>query len=416
MTTMGFNTLRVGQFAISDGIFLVVIGIVVAQLLSGSRHGLAPARSRRTSQLVLVGSVVLLTAGTLSSFGSWNPGASLLIAVRVGYLTLVWFWILRAVTPTRVALDTLLRGWRTGVVIVATAALLDHFGLIGISAENAEGRQTAFFGHPNDLAGFLVAALPLFILGLPGGPEDTDRRGLVSRFAVIGLLVYTLSNTGSITGMVSAAVAAAATLGLMALFPSGGRRRRRRNPLAYMVMAVAVILALGYLTTLDLAVFERYERYESGDAYLTGSAGTRGQLNQAVIGSFDQWLITGVGFDSESVFATGFFDERLSGGIHNMYLKVLLEAGLPAMLGLVMIIGATLRAAILLMINTRRTALHPVAISLTASTIGACTFANFGPILYQRFFWVPMALIWCLWAIRREELRVHLDADAPATG
>ena len=154
LTTLGLISVRVGQFALSDGIFLVVVAIVVAQLLSGSRNGLAPARSRRSSQLVLAGSVILLTAGTLSSFGSWDPTTSLLIAVRVAYLTLVWFWILRAVTPTRSALDTLLRGWRTGVLIVATAAVLDQIGLISISADNTEGRQTAFSGHPNDLAGY----------------------------------------------------------------------------------------------------------------------------------------------------------------------------------------------------------------------------------------------------------------------
>jgi O-antigen ligase len=94
-----------------------------------------------------------------------------------------------------------------------------------------------------------------------------------------------------------------------------------------------------------------------------------------------------------------------------MYLKVLLETGLPGLIGLVVIIGATMRAALLLVINTRRTELYPVAVALTASTIGGCTFAFFGPILYHRFYWLPMALTWCLWAIRREELRAGHEVE-----
>jgi len=411
LALMGIASLRVGQYTLGDGLVLLVGALVVTQLLTGDRRGLAPARARRSSQLVLVGTLLLLVAGTLSSFGSWDPQASLLIIARVAYLTLVWFWILRAVTPNRAAIDTLLSGWRIGVVIVAMSATLGELGLAAASTENAEGRQTAFSGHPNDLAGFLVIAVPLVVLGLPRREGISRRRRVTWQIVLTGLVFYGISTSGSMTGFASGFVALVATYAITALIPSS--ERRRRHPLAIMLGIMVAIGGVIALANSDLPVVERYERFESGDSYVTGSAETRGQLNEAVLGSFDKWLVTGVGMDFESVYATGFFSERLSGGIHNMYLKVLLEAGLPALIGLLLIIGATFRAAFMLVVNTRGTRLYPVAVAATASMIGACTFANFGPILYQRYFWLPMAIVWCLWSVRREELaRGNADAIA----
>lgn len=406
MATVGMVVVEAGLFSLSDAVFAATGGVVVIQLLTGDRRGLASARMRRTSHLVLAGAIVLLTAGAISSLGAWNPGGSLLVVARVGYLTLVWFWILRAVTPDRAALDVLLRGWRAGIALVSVAALLDELGLIHISAENDEGRQTAFSAHPNDLAGLLLVALPLIILGLPRRPDRSRRRDMLSRVVLTGLVVWVITTTGSVTGLLSAAVAVLATLALLVVIPPTRRRRRRRSPLAVMAALAVVPVGLGLLANSDLPVFERIERYQSGDGYVTDSAEHRSELNSRVIGRFDQWLVIGVGLDSESVFATDVVTERIGGGVHNMYLKALLETGLPGTVGLVVLLAATLRAGLLLVANTRRTEVYPVAVALTASAIAACFFANFGPILFQRYFWVPIGLVWCLWAVRREELRV----------
>jgi len=405
MATVGLSTIEIGLFSLSDGAFIAAAMVVVTQLLMGDRRGLSPARSRRTPQLVLAGSVILLTAGAVSSLRSWDPAGSLLIVVRVGYLVLVWTWLLRAVTPTRAAVDVLLSGWRAGVVFVSTAAVLDQFGLIGISAENTENRQAAFSGHPNDLAGYLVVALPLAMLGLPRRRERSQRKDTTWRIVMSGLVIYAITTTGSITGLASAAVTAVVTFGVMLLVPSAKRRTKRRDPLVAVAFMVAAVVGLGLLATSDLPVFERIDRYETGDSYVTGSADQRADLNARVVGRFDEWLVTGVGLDRQSVNATDVVTERIGGGVHNMYLKILLEAGLPGLIGLTLILVATLRAALLLMTNTRRTALYPVIVLVTSSTLAACVFANFGPILYHRYFWVPIGLVWCVWSLRREELR-----------
>ena len=110
--------------------------------------------------------------------------------------------------------------------------------------------------------------------------------------------------------------------------------------------------------------------------------------------------------DETSVFAAELTEDAIrTGGVHNMYLKVLFEAGLPALIGVLVIQLATFRCAFRLVIHSRDTALYPVAVGLTGAAAGACFFALFGPILFQRYFWLPIGMIWCLWALRREELR-----------
>jgi len=405
---IGLNTVRVGGFAVSDGLFFAMGAVLLVKLLVGDESGLAPPSARRSTHVVLLGAVLLLTASVLSSFQSWNPASSLLISARLGYLTLLWFWMLRAVVPSRRALNALLSAWRWGVLSMAVVALFGQVGLIHVSIENSENRQTAFSGHPNDLGGLLAVGLPILLLNLPLHPEHSPRRATLRRAASVGITVYAITTTGSITAFFAAGVAVIATLGLTTLIPSTDRARRRISPLGVMAGAVVAAVGLVVLSQSDLPVFERIQRFESGDVYLEGSAQHRARLNAAVVNRFDEWMVVGVGMDENSMFAADLFDQTdtyVTGGVHNMYLKVLFEAGLPALIGLLIIQLATLRAGMQLIVNTRHTELYPIAVGLVGALVGACVVALFGPILYHRFFWLPIALIWCLWSLRREELR-----------
>jgi O-antigen ligase len=419
MATMGLNVVRVAGYPLSDFIFLAMAGVMILKVLVGDESGLAPARARRSSQYVLFGSIILLTAGVLSSFQSWNPEESLTVVARLGYVTLLWFWMMRAVTDSRRALNVLLSGWRAGVLLIAVVTILAETGALNIGIENAEERQTAFSTHPNNLAGYLLVGLPVLLMSLPRRPGNTRQRETVVRLVSVGMVMYAISTTGSMTGFLSAIVAIVVTVAITLLFPPVESVRRRYHPLAIMLVALVAVTGMGLLVNSDLPVVERFQRLEEGDAGVTTSANHRGRLNAAVMDRFDDWLIVGVGLDKASVYSSGITnDVAVAGSVHNMYLKVLFEAGLPALIGLMIILAATLRAAFMLVVNTRDTKLYPVAVAALASVVAGFTFAMFGPILYERYFWLPVAIVWCLWALRREELRRRQPAlpRLPAAG
>jgi O-antigen ligase len=412
MATIGLNVVRIGGYPLSDFIFLAMAGVMFAKLLVGDESGLAPPSARRSSQYVMLGSIVLLTAGVLSSFHSWNPDESLAVVARLGYVTLLWFWMLRAVTPTRRALNVLLSGWRAGVMLIAVVTILAEAGVLKIGIDNPEERQTAFSTHPNNLAGYLLVGLPLLIMCLPRRPHHTRQRQSLVRLVCVGMVMYAITTTGSMTGFLAAVLAVVVTITTTLLIPPVDSERRRVHPVAVMAGALVVALGVGLLATSDLPVVERFQRLEEGDSGVTTSANHRGRLNAAVLDRFDDWLIVGVGLDHASVYASGITnDVTVTGSVHNMYLKVLFEAGLPALIGLMIILGATVRAALMLVVNTRDTELYPVAVAALASTIASCTFAFFGPILFERYFWLPVSIVWCLWALRREEIRRAREAS-----
>jgi hypothetical protein len=66
---------------------------------------------------------------------------------------------------------------------------------------------------------------------------------------------------------------------------------------------------------------------------------------------------------------------------------------------------ASVRQAWLLVLNTRGTPLHAPSIGLMSSILSINAFAMFQPVFAQRFYWLPLAFVSVLWALRRQELR-----------
>ena len=72
---------------------------------------------------------------------------------------------------------------------------------------------------------------------------------------------------------------------------------------------------------------------------------------------------------------------------------------------LLVVVVASVRQAWLLVLNTRGTPLHGASIGLMSSILSINTFAMFQPVFAQRFYWLPLAFVSVLWALRRQELR-----------
>jgi O-antigen ligase len=413
VVAMGFNRWRVADYPLSDFVFMLAAGIIAVRLLTGRTRTLAPADARRSSPLIFIGALTMLTAGTLSSFGAWNAAGSIGVVFRLAWLTLIWFWILRTIATDRAVFDRLLGAWRIALLFNAVIAAVTELGLANFTVDNAENRQTAFFSHPNDFAGFLVVGVPLILLGVPRSEGRRRGRDVVRRLAEIGLLVFALATTGSMSAALGGAAGLLAALAAMAVTRGRQRRRRRQQPLVVMLGVAVVGIGVVMLSVSDLPIVSRITQLSEGGSGVNASVASREERNTYVLTRADEYLLVGIGLDAQNTHkleAAGAAAEGLPGsGVHNMHLKILLEAGLPALIGLWIILGVTLRQLWRLMLHTRNDPLHTTAVALFGSVVAVNVFALFQPTLFHRYYWFTIAMTGALWSLRREEMRRDVD-------
>jgi len=410
---IGFNTIDLGPLPIGDMVFFGVAGLLCLLLLTGRISQLSAPGARRASPRLLVATLVLLGMATVSTFRSWYPLASAGVVLRLAYLTVLWFWILRCLSVDRRAVGRLMTGWRWGVVIASLGALAANAGLISLGVPNPENRQTAWFGHPNDLAGYLAVAVPVFVIGAPRLVQGAKRHAGLRRIVVAGLVVFALATTGSMSGLMAAAAGLAAAGVAMSLTRRSGRRRTV-HPLKAMATITIVGILLTVLFSSDVPVVERLTRLEEGDQAVSSSVGTRGALNERVITQFDDLLVLGHGLDeaAQNDLRGG---RTGAGGVHNMFVKLLYEGGFIATLALVAVLWIMLQQAWMLLVNMRSSELHSDVAAVLGGAVAAIVFAMFQPTMFHRHFWLPFAMIQCYWTVRRSELRAQMLASDPSS-
>ncbi len=399
LALIGFNTVGIGFLPISDVVFFGVAGLIWLMMLAGRVSSFSSPTARRSSPRLLAATMVLLALATVSSFRSWYPLASAGVVLRLIYLTLLWFWILRCLSVNRRAIALLMTAWRWGVMISCLGALAANAGLMELGRANPENRQTGWFGHPNDLAGYIAVAVPLFVLAAPRAARSGQRNPGIRWVITMGVVIFALATTGSMSALFAAAIGVTAS-GISLALTRRSAGRRMIHPLKAMGVMVIAGIALSVMFSSDVPVVERLTRFGEGDSSVSHSVDTRGELNQRVINQFDELLVVGHGLDLTA-------QDQLRGsgsGIHNMYVKALYEAGLIAALALLAMLLITFQQAWKLLRNTRSTSIHIDVAAVFGSAVTAVVFALFQPMMFNRYFWLPFAIIQCFWTVRRAEL------------
>jgi hypothetical protein len=396
---------RLGEWSVSDWLYVLAACVVVMALLAGRTRHLAPTEVRRTAPVLLATSLVLLTAGTLSTLWAVEPIASMMVVIRFGWVTLAWFWVVRAVAVSRWALGRVVWAYKVAVLIGAATAILGDMG-VPISPNNWGGRQAGYWGHPNSLAAFLLVGVPFFLLDVPRSPDRPRGRPLLVRLGLTGFVLVAIGTTGSMTGWVGALVGIV-TPGVVFVF-AADRDRLRFRPLTAMVAVAVVAGAMVAFFSSDAQVVERLSAWRTGGTYVSNSVESRSEHTDVVLRHIDQRLILGVGFDRESTLVkSGVYASTIdnSGGIHNMLLKLTYEAGVPACAAVLVLLAATAGRAWRLLLHTRGTELYPMVLALFGAFAAINVNAQFQPVLFRRYYWFPVAVIWALYALCRYESR-----------
>jgi O-Antigen ligase len=408
MATLSFNATRVAGWSVSDLLFMASGGVIALKLLTNDERFLTPRRGRRGSHLVLAGVVLMLTGATLSALGSWTPLASMMVVVRLGWSTLVWFWILRSVCRDRQALFSLVNAVRVTVLVSAVLAVAGDNGILQVNSKDfGDGRQAAFTYHPGELMNFLIAGF--FLVAVPVlVPTSGPHRRLATIGWIAGVVVVTLGifATGSTSAVVALGAAIVAVVAVVLYSGSARVRRRRRTPLTGMLVVAGAVAGVFLLFTSDLPVAERLTGFADGTSNLDDSLASRSAANREIINDFDHYLLVGIGpFVEDAVGRANIVSNgKPHNHVHNMHLKMLYEAGLPAMIGLWIIIVTVARQACRLVVSTRGTDLYPIALGIFGGFVAANVSSMFGPTAFARHFWLSFALIGCLWSVRRLEL------------
>lgn len=418
--TMSFTLFRAGEILVSDILFLLAAAVIVAKILTGNDRDLAPSQGRWGPTTIAAGAILLLTAGTLSSIRSWDPTGSMLVVLRFGWVTLIWFWIMRTVCRDRDDFNLILRAWKVSSIVTAFAAVLGQLGIAYVTQHSGD-RQVGLAGHPNQLAGHLAATFLLFLLAVPEQHAGRTGRARLWWLLSVGLCATALFASGSMTGLFGIV----AGLGVMGVAYITTRTPRaataRRSPLGPVLVVLLVVVGAVRLFTSDLAVVDRITRYREGDTYVTNSVDSRGQVNSLVTNRFDDFLIVGLGFNNATANVAA--SQSLANpedpavrvyGVHNMHLGLLYQAGLAAVVG-VMLILATAARQLAALLRRADPELYRTTLALIGSFVAMNTLSLFQPTAFDRFFWMPVALTGCLWSIRRRELRAAAQGAASST-
>jgi O-antigen ligase len=366
----------------SDWFFFGSLVIVLYQLV-WERKKVASSLPR----LLLLGVALFALGGLASSLQALHPRQSAAIVARFAYVTVVWFWLGAAVLRTREHVLGAASLWTISAAVSSFAAILQLFaGNLIQGTSISWGRMSGLTQHVNDLGGLTaIALIPAVMLATR---PSVSRGWRALHLVVLGLVVAGLILSGSVTGFVSAALG----LGLWVILA-----RRGRVMLAVGVVACVVVGVAGLqLTSHGRSPLQRLEQVTSLNGGERGTLVTRIALDERAVQVVEHNPLIGVGLDAADA------RDRIGNFVHNMLLGAWMGAGLLGLAGIVLVVVAIVRVGLQ---SVRAADDDDERILALALVTGVTVFVVFGmaaPLLYQRYGWMPAALVV---ALRHQQLR-----------
>ena len=255
---------------------------------------------------------------------------------------------------------------------------------LGGAVEAETGRATGGVGDPNGLAAGIVPAVVLAAGLAAGSPRLLVRLAALSAIAVLTVGFATTESRG---GFVGAVVAAAAVIVLA---------KRHRAWAVALVLCVVGIAAAWF--SVDTAAWERLSDFNSstGRTDLWGVAGQMWQDNPVAGVGLEGFVDNAGGYVRElgPLEAAAFVVEQPR-VVHNTYLELLAETGVPGLLLFLGVAWASVRAglrAATMFDEDRDPPMAALSRAVVAGLVGMLAAAFFISDTNDRRLWVIMAL------------------------
>jgi O-antigen ligase len=389
LATAGLLVLRPGgALSVSDLLFVASYGLCVAYLLRGHRP------TRVLSPWVGIGVCIFAVGALASSAGAAGPAESASILLRFAFVAWGLVWLGAQVIRDWDQMRFCATAWAAGGALTASGAVLS--ALLGGDIPGtgmAWGRMTGFTQNVNDLGGVCAVAIPVSVC-LAVDASGKRRRGSLYLVAIAALTISGLVLSASIGGL------AASLIGLLvaalSIRWSGG-----------LGVAIAAASVAGAVLVLAFGVgADMIERY----GVVTGPAGdpsatfwTRLEAIWAAWHVIQAQPLVGVGL------AAGGAVTESGHAVHNVLVAAWYQAGMLGLLGIVILLGNALaegaRAiARVPRVDEARNVLAGIVGSLTAALVLGLS----APVLYQRYFWVPIVLVIAASAMTRVPVSANL--------
>ncbi|MEI2269257.1 O-antigen ligase family protein [Microbacterium sp. No. 7] len=360
------GALTVGDVLI---LFSVVVTSVAAALTRGGRMPTSVAVEGSAIALLM-----LVVFGTLSAIGSSDPAASMEFVTRIVVIAIALPWVARWVLVEPAHLERALRWLLLGSAFSASGTLLQVAlggGAIAGSQVGTDGRLSGWTGHVSDLGGIAAMGVAIGIGFLLKGGKWLPIHTALLALSAVGLIL-----SGSVSGMIASFAAAG-------FYLVRGHIRVR----GFVVAGLLGVAALAITSTLQSATdalnpWERLLRtlgLTDGGAYSTSES--RADTFAAAIPQIIQSPIVGHGFDGVSGSPDGLFPA------HNILIGAAFQGGLIFCAALSYLLVRNFRG------GWMRVNRDLMSSQVAATAFAALVFAMTAPSLFNRYLWLPVAIL-----------------------
>lgn len=394
---LSLNFVRLWNFAISDWLYMVALGLAILEtLLIQKRHLVCWWRNRF---LWMAG--LILFGATISTVNALIWGSALiemleqLFSVTI-FISLIWIIVRRGKAKT-VIFAFIMSGVFTAIIAITDYLTGSGYGpaLSGTPNVNFWGRYAGTLGHPNKLGYFLVLTT-LLSLGylLRVRKQRANTLLYISFWTVItAVQVFGIFLSNSMTAYLGL------LLGFLAYFLSSKSIRSwktkvyfKKMILYFFILIVVSILAVilfsfsqpEFLNVVMGNIFQAWERV------MTSTAESRIVVFKLAWKRIVQNPLLGVGYDQISTSGTGLSQSLLGYGVHNALLQIWYVGGLFAFIGWV---GIYISVGWSALVALRKNIFYfPIIRGLAIAALSILLMDQFQDAIYQREKWLVVGL------------------------
>jgi hypothetical protein len=364
---------RIGDYTAGDlvlGAAVAITGFGVAVQIGDVRHQRLPLTSLIVFSLIVGG-------GALSGLRAQSVSSTLAVVVRIVLVVLVLPWLMRVVLPELRHLRSALIAFVAGCGLSGSGTLLQFvFGetIIPNTGVTNAGRYAGLTQNVSDTGGICCAGVVGAIALLATATSRRSR--IVPLLALIGS-VFGLVLSGSVSGLLSTAI------GFTLLAVTGVLKPRA---VIGSILAFAAVLAVSVVIQTDSGALNPIQRIlqttgnSADNRYNT--AGSRLSTYTEALRKFVENPIIGNGLDPNSTIADGIYPA------HNLFLAAAFEGGVLLAIGVFLAVLRAFGAGVL-----QRIRVQPAVATTVALVVTELVFAMTAPSLYNRYLWIPVALL-----------------------